>query len=56
MEIRLLKRIERLRKELYKFERERKLIDPEVVRVSQQLDTVLNLYYTYNRYQQLSFW
>lgn len=56
MEIKLLKRIERLRKRLNKLGQTRNLIDPEVVQVSQQLDRLLNQYYSVTRYQQLSFW
>ncbi|HWQ73406.1 MAG TPA: aspartyl-phosphate phosphatase Spo0E family protein [Desulfitobacteriaceae bacterium] len=55
MEDKLLKRIERLRKKLVKFGN-RNLTDPEVVLVSQQLDSLLNQYYRITRYQQLCFW
>ena len=56
MEKKLLKRIEGLRKKLNKFSHTRKLIDSEVVEVSQQLDCLLNQYYRISTYQQLSFW
>ncbi|MFZ3102243.1 MAG: aspartyl-phosphate phosphatase Spo0E family protein [Desulfitobacteriaceae bacterium] len=56
MEIKLLKRIEGLRKRLNKFGVTRNFIDPEVVQISQQLDCLLNQYYRINSYQQLSFW
>jgi len=56
MEKKLLKRIESLRRKLNKFGHTRKLIDSEVVEVSQQLDRLLNQYYKLSSYQQLSFW
>lgn len=56
VEKKLLKRIEGLRKKLNKFGHTRKLIDSEVVEVSQQLDCLLNEYYRINSYRQLSFW
>jgi hypothetical protein len=56
METKLLRRIERLRKQLIKIGMNRNLIDPEVVEVSQQLDILLNQYWELIRYQQLSFW
>lgn len=56
MESVLLRRIERLRKKLNKFGMYRDLLDPEVVRISQQLDSLLNQYHRINCYQQLSFW
>ena len=48
----LLKRIERLRLKLNRFSGDRDLLDPEVVRISQQLDGLLNLYYR-KRYRQI---
>ena len=56
MEIKLLRRIERLRKKLVKIGMKRSLVDPEVVELSQQLDVLLNKYFEVRRYQQLSFW
>lgn len=56
MKTKLLKRIERKRKKLNKIGLSKRLIDPEVVEVSQQLDVLLNHYNEINRYQQLSFW
>ncbi|KLU62401.1 Spo0E like sporulation regulatory protein [Peptococcaceae bacterium CEB3] len=56
MESVLKRRIEKLRRKLNKFGGERGLKDPEVIRMSQQLDHLLNQYYEVNRYQQLSFW
>lgn len=56
MEIKLLRRIERLRKKLIRIGMNRNLVDPEVVEISQQLDTLLNQYCEIRRYQQLSFW
>lgn len=56
MESVLLRRIERLRKKLNKFGTDRDLLDPEVVRISQRLDSLLNQYQRISRYQQLSFW
>ncbi len=56
MEIKLLKRIEGLRKRLNRFGLTRNLIDPEVVQISQQLDRLLNQYNRIASYQQLSFW
>ncbi len=56
MEKKLLKRIEGLRRKLNKFGYNRKLIDSEVVEVSQQLDRLLNQYYKTCTYRQLSFW
>jgi Spo0E like sporulation regulatory protein. len=43
--IRLLIKIERLRKRLNKFTLFRSLSDPEVVLLSQELDQLLNQYY-----------
>lgn len=56
MEDVLSKRIERLRKKLNKFGLDTSLIDPEIVRISQKLDGLLNQYQRKNRYQQLSLW
>jgi len=56
MENKLLKRIEALRKKLNKFGLNRNLVDVEVVKVSQQLDRLLNDYQRTISYQQLSFW
>jgi hypothetical protein len=56
MKTKLLKRIERMRKKLHRIGLNRRLIDPEVVEVSQQLDALLNQYYEIGLYQQLSFW
>lgn len=56
MESVLLKRIERLRRKLNTFGRDRDLLDPQVVRISQQLDGLLNQYHKMNRYQQMSLW
>jgi hypothetical protein len=56
MEIKILRRIEKLRKKLIKIGMRRNLVDPEVVEVSQQLDVLLNKYFEVRRYQQLSFW
>lgn len=44
MEIKLLSRIEGLREKLNDIGLTRKLIDPEVIQVSQQLDQLLNQY------------
>lgn len=56
LEKKLLKRIEGLRKKLNKFGHTHNLIDSEVIKVSQQLDCLLNEYYRIRIYQQLSFW
>lgn len=56
MELKLLKRIERLRRKLNKFGVNRDLVDPEVVALSQELDFVLNKYYKFINYKQLSLW
>lgn len=56
MENKILKKIEELRKRLNKFGLTRNLIDPEVIRISQQLDRLLNQYQNTSRYQQLNFW
>ncbi|TGE33690.1 aspartyl-phosphate phosphatase Spo0E family protein [Desulfosporosinus sp. Sb-LF] len=56
MEKKLLKRIEELRKKLNKFGSTHDLVDSEVVKVSQQLDHLLNQYQRISSYQQLSFW
>lgn len=56
MENKLLKRIEGLRKRLNKYAMNRNLIDHDVVRISQQLDSLLNQYQRAVMYKQLSFW
>lgn len=56
VEKKLLKRIEELRKKLNKFGSTHDLVDSEVVKVSQQLDHLLNQYQRISSYQQLSFW
>jgi len=56
VEMKLLKRIEGLRKKLNKFGHTRRLTDSKVVEVSQQLDRLLNQYYMMSNYKQLSFW
>lgn len=56
MEIKLIKRIERLRKKLIRIGMNKNLVDPEVVEISQQLDILLNRYYEIRQYEQLSFW
>jgi len=56
MEKKLLKRIEGLRDRLNKVGLTRKLIDSEVVEISQQLDNLLNQYQKLTSYQQLRFW
>ncbi|CAA7602373.1 Aspartyl-phosphate phosphatase Spo0E-like [Acididesulfobacillus acetoxydans] len=56
MESILQRRIERLRRKLNKSGGERGFKDPKVIRMSQELDQLLNQYYEANRYQQLSFW
>lgn len=56
MEIKLLNRIERLRKKLNKYGTVRNLVDPEVVDLSQRLDFLLNKYHKFISYKQLSFW
>jgi hypothetical protein len=54
MEIKLLKRIEGLREKLNDIGLTRKLIDPEVIRVSQQLDKLINQYYRTTTHRQIS--
>lgn len=56
MEKRLLKKIEALRKRLNKYGLQRSLVDEEVVRMSQQLDDLLNQYQRIAACKQLSFW
>ena len=56
MEKKLLKRIEGLRDRLNKVGLTRKLIDSEVVEISQQLDNLLNQYQKLTSCQQLRFW
>lgn len=56
MEEKLLKKIERLRKKLCKSAGKHKLIDSEVIAVSQELDGVLNQYQKLCAYKQLRFW
>ncbi|AFM39918.1 Spo0E like sporulation regulatory protein [Desulfosporosinus acidiphilus SJ4] len=56
MEKKLLKRIEVLRRRLNKFGQTRKLIDSEVVEISQELDGLLNQYQRAVSVEQLSFW
>ena len=56
MEKRLLKKIEVLRKRLYRYASSRSLADENVVRLSQELDQLLNQYQRLAKYRQLSFW
>lgn len=43
-DVQLLKRIEDLRSKLYLISQGKDLVDPEVVQMSQELDTLLNIY------------
>lgn len=56
MEKRLLKKIEALRKKLYRYATTHSLVDARVVELSQELDYLLNQYQRLNKYTQLSFW
>ena len=56
VEKRLLRKIEALRKKLYRTAKSRSLVDEEVVELSQELDEVLNQYQRFSMYKQLSFW
>ncbi|ACL18118.1 Spo0E like sporulation regulatory protein [Desulfitobacterium sp. LBE] len=56
VEKRLLKKIEVLRKKLYRYATTRSLVDARVVELSQELDYLLNQYQRLNKYTQLSFW
>ncbi|HHY26254.1 MAG TPA: aspartyl-phosphate phosphatase Spo0E family protein [Desulfitobacterium dehalogenans] len=56
MEKRLLKKIEVLRRKLYRYATTRSLVDDEVVELSQELDHLLNQYQRLDKYRQISFW
>lgn len=56
MEKRLLKKIEALRKKLYRYATTHSLVDEKVVELSQELDNLLNQYQRIDKYTQLSFW
>lgn len=55
MEKRLLRKIEVLRKKLYRTAKSRSLVDEEVVEVSQELDELLNQYQRFYMYKQMTF-
>ena len=56
MEKKMLVRIEALRRKLNKYGSRRNFVDQEVVRLSQELDCLLNQYQRSVAYRQLSFW
>lgn len=56
MEKRLLKKIEVLRQKLYHYGTTHSLIDEKVVKMSQELDYLLNQYHRITQYTQLTFW
>jgi len=56
VEKRLLKKIEVLRRKLYRYATTRSLVDDEVVELSQELDHLLNQYQRLDKYRQISFW
>ena len=56
MEKRLLRKIEVVRKRLYRYANSRSLVDENVVRLSQELDQLLNQYQRIAKHRQLSFW
>ncbi len=56
MEKRLLKKIETVRKKLYRYGTTHSLVDEKVVELSQELDELLNQYQRLSMYKQISFW
>jgi len=56
VEKRLLKKIEALRRKLYKCASARSLVDEQVVQLSQELDELLNQYQRITKCRQISFW